>query len=220
MSLPRLSTGTIVKLALALVALALLTWFALRGVDLRAVAAGGIEWLRAAGPWVFFAAMAVLPAFGAPITAFTLTAGPAFGLAVSIPAAAAAMIVNMTLNYWIARRWLRPAVEWFFRHTSYTIPRSKAENHRMLTVLVRLTPGLPYFAQGFVLGLAEVRFWVYLPVSFAIQYAFALGFLIFGEALMKGRVGLIIAAVAILIFVAIALQLLRRHYARRNATPA
>jgi uncharacterized membrane protein YdjX (TVP38/TMEM64 family) len=220
MSLPRLSTGTIVKLALVLVALLALAWFALRGVDLRAAAETAIGWLRDAGPWVFFAAMAVLPAFGAPISVFTLVAGPAFGLAISIPAAAAAMLVNMTINYWVARRWLRPAVEWFFRHTSYKIPRSKAENHRMLTVLVRLTPGLPYFAQGFVLGLAEVRFWVYLPISFAIQYAFALGFLIFGEALMKGRTGMIIAAVGILAAAAIVLQLLRRHYARRNATPA
>ena len=90
----------------------------------------------------------------------------------------------------------------------------------MLTVLVRLTPGLPYFAQGFVPGLAEVRFWVYLPISFAIKYAFALGFLIFGEALMKGRSGLIIVGVGILVAAAVAFQLLRRHYARGNPTPA
>jgi hypothetical protein len=88
MSLPRLTTGTIVKLALVLLALAVLAWFALRGVDLRVVAAGAIGWLREAGPWVFFVAMAILPAFGAPISIFTITAGPAFGLAISIPAAA------------------------------------------------------------------------------------------------------------------------------------
>jgi uncharacterized membrane protein YdjX (TVP38/TMEM64 family) len=220
MSFPRPSTGTIVKLALVLVALAALGLFALRGVDLRAVAETAIGWLRDAGPWVFFAAMAVLPAFGAPISVFTLTAGPAFGLEISIPAAAAAMIVNMTINYWVARRWMRPAVEWFLRHTHYKIPRATAENSRMFTLFVRLTPGLPYFAQGYVLGLAEVPFRTYLVISFAVQYAFALGFLIFGEALMKGRSGLIIAAVVILIVVAIVLQLLRRHYARRNATPA
>jgi uncharacterized membrane protein YdjX (TVP38/TMEM64 family) len=207
-----------VKLALAFAVLAALAWFVLRGVDLRAVAETAIDWLREAGPWVFFLAMAILPAFGAPISVFTLTAGPAFGLSVSIPAAAAAMLVNMTLNYWIARRWMRPAVEWFLRRTHYKIPRAKAENHRMLTVLVRLTPGLPYFAQGYVLGLAEVRFWVYLSISFAIQYSFALGFLIFGEALMKGRVGLVITAVGILAIAAIAFQLLRRRYARGNPT--
>jgi uncharacterized membrane protein YdjX (TVP38/TMEM64 family) len=218
MSLPRLSKGMIVKLALVALALAVLAWFMLRGVDLRAVAESAIDWLREAGPWVFFLAMAILPAFGAPISVFTLVAGPAFGLAISIPAAAAAMLVNMTLNYWIARRWMRPAVEWFLRHTHYKIPRAKAENHRILTVLVRLTPGLPYFAQGYVLGLAEVRFWVYLTISFAIQYSFALGFLIFGEALMKGRVGLIITAVGILVIAAIVFQLLRRRYASGNST--
>ncbi|HEY5551315.1 MAG TPA: VTT domain-containing protein [Opitutaceae bacterium] len=220
MPIPRPTTATIVKLAFVFAALVALAWFALRGVDVRAVAADAIEWLRAAGPWVFFIAMAVLPAFGAPISIFTLTAGPAFGLAISIPAAAAAMIVNMTINYWVARRWLRPTVEWFLRHTQFKIPRASAENSKIFTLLVRVTPGLPYFAQGYVLGLAEVPFRIYLPISFAVQYAFALGFLIFGEALMKGRVGLIVAGATILIAVAIALQLLRRHYARRNTTPA
>ncbi len=208
----------IVKLALAGAALAVLAWFMLRGVDLRAFAETGFARLREAGPWVFFAAMAVLPAVGAPISFFTLTAGPAFGLAVSIPAAAAAMVINMTLNYWIARRWLRPGVEWFFRRTSYKIPRAKAENHRMLTVLVRVTPGLPYFAQGFVLGLAEVPFKIYLPISFAVQYAFAIGFLVFGEALMRGRTGMVVLGVCILVAVVGVVQFLRRRYARRDTT--
>lgn len=208
----------IVKLALAAAALALLAWFMLRGVDLRALAETGFARLREAGPWVFFAAMAVLPAVGFPITLFTLTAGPAFGLGISLPAAAAAMIVNMTINYWIARRWLRPAVEWFFRHTGYKILRSKAENHRMLTVLVRVTPGLPYFAQGFVLGLAEVPFRIYLPISFAVQYSFAVGFLVFGEALMRGRTGMIILGACILVAVVVVVQFLRRRYARRDTT--
>lgn len=209
----------LVKLALAGVLFVALAWFALRGVDLRAVAETGFAVLRDAGPWAFFGAMAILPAIGFPISFFTLTAGPAFGLAVSIPAAAAAMIINMTINYWIARRWLRPAVEWFFRHTSYKIPKSTKENHRMLTILVRVTPGLPYFAQGFVLGLAEVPFKTYLIFSFAIQYSFAIGFLVFGEALMQGRTGMIVIGVCILVAVAVVVQLLRRRYARRNTAP-
>jgi len=210
----------IVKLAIAGAALVVLAWFLLRGVDLRALAETGLVWLREAGPWTFFVAMAILPAIGFPISFFTLIAGPAFGLTISIPAAAAAMIVNMTINYWIARRWLRPVVEWFFRHTNYKIPRSKAENHRILTVLVRVTPGLPYFAQGFVLGLAEVPFRIYLPISFAVQYSFAVGFLVFGEALMRGRTGMIVVGVSILVAVAVVIQLLRRRYARRDTTPA
>lgn len=208
------------KLAVVFAALAALAWFALRGVDLKAAATVAVDWLRDAGPWAFFAAMALLPAFGAPISLFTITAGPAFGLAVSIPAAAAAMIINMTINYWVARRWLRPTVEWFFRHTSYKIPRASAENSRMLTLLVRLTPGLPYFAQGFVLGLAEVPFGIYLTISFAVQYTFALGLLIFGEALMQGRTGMIVLGASILVAAAVVIQLLRRRYARRDTTPA
>ena len=219
MSFPRPSTGTLIKIAVVLVALGVLAWFALRGVDLRAVAGTIVDRLREAGPWIFFIAMAILPMFGMPISFFTLTAGPAFGLTVSIPAAAVAMLVNMAVSYWVARRWLRPAVEWFFRHTSFKIPRATAENSRMLTLLVRLTPGLPYNAQSYVLGLAEVPFGSYLAISFVVQYSFALGFLIFGNALMQGRSGLIVTGVAILIFAAVAVQLLRRRFARGNTTP-
>lgn len=218
MTLPRLSSGMIVKLAAVAAATVVLAWLLLRGVDVRGLAETAIEWLREAGPWVFFAAMAVLPAVGAPLSIFTLVAGPAFGLAVSLPAAAVAMAVNMTLNYWIARRWLRPLVEWFFRHTHYTVPRSSAGSHFILTILVRVAFGLPYFAQGFILGLAEVPFRIYLPVSFAIQYAFAVGFIVFGDALMRGRTGMILVGVCILIAAALVVKFLRIRYARRDTT--
>ena len=48
----------------------------------------------------------------------------------------------------------------------------------------------------------------------------ALGFLIFGEALMKGRSGLVIVGVGILVAAAVAFQLLRRHFNRGNPTAA
>ena len=49
------------------------------GSELRSVVDEVMAWLRAAGPGVFFSAMAVLPLLGFPLAPFTLAAGPVFG---------------------------------------------------------------------------------------------------------------------------------------------
>ena len=59
--------------AFVIVAAALLL---LRGVNLRGLATQGMAVIRDAGPWVYFAATAFLPAVGAPLSAFTIVAGP------------------------------------------------------------------------------------------------------------------------------------------------
>ena len=51
----------------------------LRGVDGRGVLDHVLTVVRDAGPWMFFGAMAVLPAVGFPMSPFTLSAGPVFG---------------------------------------------------------------------------------------------------------------------------------------------
>ena len=50
----------------------------LRGLDYKALGEQGLRVIRGAGPWAFFAALAVLPAFGAPLSAFTIMAGEVF----------------------------------------------------------------------------------------------------------------------------------------------
>ena len=87
----------------------------LRGLDPHALAAlpGRLMGLiRNAGPWAFFAGIAILPAFGAPLMAFTVTAGEAFSPLMTMPgviaAAMAAIAANLALTYWMARYALRP----------------------------------------------------------------------------------------------------------------
>ena len=60
-------------------------WMRAQGYDVRE----GIEWVlaqvRALGPVAFFSLMALLPAVGAPVSVFTLTAGPVFGPTLGLP---------------------------------------------------------------------------------------------------------------------------------------
>ena len=101
-------------LKLALLAVVLLggAFGLLRGANPRELIDQGMSLVRIAGPVVFFAAMAVLPAAGAPLMAFTLSAGEAFGAQLSmggVIALSLAMIaLNLALTYWLARYALRP----------------------------------------------------------------------------------------------------------------
>src|SRR5450631_917685 len=75
---------------------------------------GVIAGLRDAGPAIFFVAMALLPAVGFPMLAFTLAAGPVFGPVLGpgwvIGWSLAAVVANLLLTYWLTNRALRPFV--------------------------------------------------------------------------------------------------------------
>ena len=140
----------------------------LRGVDLKALVVQGMALIGSAGPWVFFSAMAVLPAVGFPLLAFALPAGPAFGeqlgLGCVLAAYGVAIAINLALTYWLAGRALRPLVEWFVVRFGYQIPQLAKDEHVEVTLLVRITPGPPFFVQSYLLGLGKVAFPTYMVV--------------------------------------------------------
>jgi len=77
-----------------------------RGLDLKALLASGLDLIRGAGPVVFFGSMAVLPSFGAPLSPFALTAGsvfaPTLGMPLVIVLALTAVTFNIMLSYYLA----------------------------------------------------------------------------------------------------------------------
>ena len=147
--------------------------------------------LRDAGPWVFFSALAVLPAVGFPVSFFYLAAGSAFaermGMGWVLVAAGLALMVNISLTYWLSRYILRPWLEQMISHTKYKIPVVASAEHAEITLLVRITPGPPFFIQGCLLGMAEIRFRTYLWISWVIAMAYASGFIVFGDAILHGK---------------------------------
>src|SRR5579859_4089701 len=100
------------KLALLALVLAVGALLVLRGVDVRALARQGMTTIRAAGAWAFFGGIVVLPAIGAPLLPFTLSAGEAFAPTMTmvgvVVAVLAAIAGNLALSYWLARYALRP----------------------------------------------------------------------------------------------------------------
>jgi uncharacterized membrane protein YdjX (TVP38/TMEM64 family) len=218
---PRPNRALLLKLAAAGAILLVGAVLIARGLDLKALLAQGLEIIRGAGPVAFFLAMAVLPAVGAPLSAFSLTAGPVFGPTLGLPLvitlALAAITFNMAVSYWLARRAFRPLMEKLFRRLGYALPRAAPGDEVDLIVLFRVTPGIPFPAQNYLLGLAEVPFGKYLLVSCAVQWPVNAAFIAFGEALLHGRGKVALIVLSVILALMAATQLVRKHYGKKRA---
>ena len=180
--------------------------------------------LREAGPGVFFVAMALLPAMGFPMIAFTVAAGPVFvptlGTGGVIVSSISAVVANLLLTYWLADRALRPLASRLLTYFEFHLSDGVAENAWPMTLIVRLTPGPPFWAQSYLLGLIRVPLVPYLVVSTLVMAGYIVALVCGGEALAKGSGRLAVTAVAIVVVLVAATQLLRKRTARRKAAAA
>lgn len=211
----------LIKLAAVALVLLVGAGLVLRGYDVRGAIEQGLGLVRSAGPVVFFLGMALLPAVGAPQMAFTLTAGPLFspqlGTPLVVVLALSAMLFNMALSYWLASRVLRPLLEALLKRLDYKIPQVQQGDETGLIVLLRVTPGIPFPVQNYLLGLARARFWRYLLISFAVQGPLNAAFVIFGEALLHGQGKMALYGISAIAVLLVGTHLLRKHYGKKRA---
>ena len=211
----------IVPLAIAAAAGAVAAYFLLRGVNFRAAEEQGIGIIRSVGPWAFFAGCAILPAFGAPLTVFTITAGEVFApmmtLGGVIAATMFAIAVNLALTYWLARYALRPLLARLIARYGYSIPSVTSENAVSVTLALRLTPGPPFFIQSYILGMAEVPFRMYMLLSILCHLPWGIGTIVLGKGIFNGNFKLVLYGVGVLVVATIVVQRLRKVYASRSA---
>jgi len=219
-SAPRPNRALLLKLVAGLVVLLVAAVFVARGFDLKGLLTQGLGLIRGAGPLTFFTAMALLPALGAPQTVFALTAGPVFGpqlgMGLVIGLALLALTLNMALSYFLARRALRPLLEKLFRRLGYALPRAAPGDEFDLIILLRVTPGVPFPVQNYLLGLAEVPFGQYLLVSCLVQWPLNAAFILFGDALLHGKGKVALIALSVILALMAATQLLRQHYGKKR----
>lgn len=212
--------------ALALTLAALLAAVALAIIyraQLQGFFTGCIGALRDAGPLVFFASMAVLPAFGFPLLPFSLAAGPVFGptlgVGTTILCACLAVATNVALSYALASRWFRPLALRLFDRLGYRLPELPAGSAWQVVWLVRLLPGLPFWVQSYLLGIARVPLVPYLVVSTLLPAAYIAATIAGGDALMTGHTKHALLALAALGLIAAAVQLWRKRHRPRPETP-
>jgi uncharacterized membrane protein YdjX (TVP38/TMEM64 family) len=179
--------------------------------------------VRGAGPLAFFTAMALLPALGAPMLAFTLTVGSLFaermGMTTVVMLSLVANVVNFVVTYFLARRVLRPPLEWLIARLGYKLPQIEAGDASDLAIILRVTPGIPLCVQNYLLGLANVPFGKYLMWSCILSLPQTAGFVLFGDALLHGKGGMLLTGGLLLVAAMAIAHFLRRHYSRQK-TPA
>ena len=217
---PRPNRSLLIKLGVVALVLVVAAVMVARGLDLKSLVQQGLELIRSAGPVVFFVAMATLPAVGAPLLAFSLSAGPVFGEKLGlwpvIGLSLLAILVNMALSYFLASRALRPLLEKLFTLLGYKLPRAESGDATDLIILLRVTPGIPFPVQNYLLGLAQVPFWKYLGLSGAIIGSMTVALILFGDALLHGKGKVALIALSLFLALTAATHLLRKHYGKKK----
>jgi uncharacterized membrane protein YdjX (TVP38/TMEM64 family) len=212
--------GLWVKLAVVLTVLAVGAVLVARGVDVRGLIDRGLAAVRGAGPVAFFTAMAVLPALGAPLMAFTIPAGEVFrdqlGLGGVIACALAVIAINLAFAYWLSRYALRPLLTGWLKRYGYSVPRITPENALNVLLVVRLTPGPPYALQCALLGVAEAPFRLYMIVSWLAVLPWAVGAIVLGQGLLNGNFRVVMIGAGVLVAAVVGVQWARKKYFRRG----
>src|SRR6202142_1735440 len=205
------------KLSLGVAALAVVAVLVLRGGNYEDLAPPALAYIRGAGPWAFFSVTAVAPAFGAPLSAFSLTAGEAFGRQMTMPGVIAgilgAIAGNLAFTYWLFRYALRPILSRVTERYGYTIPRVTPGNALSITLVLRLTPGPPFFMQSYILGLAEVPFRLYMVVSFLCTIPWAVAFVVLGKGIFNGNFQMVLYGVGVIVVASVCVHWIRKRYA-------
>lgn len=206
-------------LALLLLALGVVAaWFAFQHrAELGEWAHAVTAWIRDHGPVPFFTGLALLPAVGLPVSAFYLASGAVFPLWISLIGTAAGLAVNITITYWMARKWFRHLIEKLLRKTRYRIPAVAATDQVRLTLFLRLMPGPPFFVQSYILGMVEVPFPTYFFISWGTQILIASGFIILGSAFYSSDFGRVLIGIVLVVLLTIIVQWVRKLLARRAA---
>ena len=221
---PRQRRNLLLKLGALLLVLGIVAVLVLRGMDVKGLITRVMALIGDMGPLAFFTAMAVLPAVGFPLMAFCLTAGPAFGAQLGLGGillgAAGAVLVNILLTYWLARVALRPLLELVMGRLGYKIPVVEESAQFEVTMLVRLTPGPPFFVQSYLLGLAKIPFRIYFLPSLLIPMVNITGVVIFGDALAHGKGRWALLGLSLVGAGALGVHLMRKHFAKRKAAAA
>ena len=169
-------------------------------------------------PWLLFLALVILPGFPFPVSALLLSAGvvwkdkPAFACGMCM----AALALNFCWTYWLAAGPGKNLIARLLSTFSVRMPEVGERSHIRLTLLMRLTPGIPLFFQNYMLGILGVPFRLYFPLSLLCSGILSLGVILVGAGMADGGLIRALTGVGCLIVGLLLAQALRSWLARRK----
>jgi len=200
------------RLVFAMVALAGLATCAFGLLLLREIGTdAALDWvvaawtrLQEAPPIVFFGAMAILTVFPVPLSPFYIVAGPLFGILPALLWIPPAIVLNNLISYTLTTSFLRPRLQALVARHGQAIPTFKSKRDQSLFIaMVRITPGVPFFLQSLLLGLAGVDRLRFLVISISVHMVYVVGFVVLGRSAFDGEYGAAIFAFALLVIASI-----------------
>ena len=132
-----------------------------------------------------------------------------YGLAAAVLICYSAMVINMIWTYFLSAYPMRRAFESLVAHFTDKIPEIPDQHKSKVPMIIRITPGIPFFIQNYFLGVSKVPFVKYLLISMAIQIFYTTGFVVSGGAIFQGKGGLAIAAISLLLVFGIVVNWIR-----------
>jgi uncharacterized membrane protein YdjX (TVP38/TMEM64 family) len=177
----------------------------------------GFENFLTPRPWLLFVALVVLPALPIPTGLLLLLAGTVWRdqPVVACLICLVALALNMSWTYWLAAGSGRKLIVKLLAWMGMKVPELHENNQLWLILLIRLTPGFPFFVQNYVLGLLKVPFRLYLGVSLACNGILSAGVVLGAAGLADRNWMPMIAGAAFLIVGLVLVQKIRRRIGKR-----
>ncbi len=97
-----------------------------------------------------------------------------------------AIALNLTWTYWLAAGPARRLVEKMLATTEIQIPDLPRGDHLKLILVLKLTPGIPFFFQNYLLGFLRAPFLLYLPISILCNGIIGTGVVLSGVGVADG----------------------------------
>ncbi len=205
-------------LLLLLVAAAVVAWK--MGVNLAALKGVwlGVNAYLVKNPSSLFWALVFLPGLPIPTSALLFTAGVVWR---QQPVMACflcllAMLLNLAWTYWLAAKPARGLVKKLLASASIQIPELPRGDHLKLILVMRLTPGFPFFFQNYLLGFMRAPFILYLSVSMLCSGIVGTGVVLSGVGLADGKLMPAISGISLIALGAVVTSLVRSWLAKRR----
>jgi uncharacterized membrane protein YdjX (TVP38/TMEM64 family) len=173
--------------------------------------------IESRGPLPFFAAMTLLTLAGVPITIFYLAAGAAFEPMVNLTGTAAALMLNHLLAHVLGRRTLRPIVAHLLRKGRFRLPEPGPRGAVYTALVLKLTPGPPFFLRSYLMAVAGIPLKTFLLVSWPLSMAYAIPVILLGESAVEGRLGLAGLALGLMLVLGLLTALVRSRLSSHRA---
>lgn len=169
--------------------------------------------------WLLFWALVFLPGLPIPTSALLFTAGVVWreNPLMAVGLCMLAMLLNLTWTYWLAAGPARRIVERILASsTRVRIPEVSKGDHLKLILVMRLTPGFPFFFQNYVLGFMRPPFLLYLPVSLLCSGVIGTGFVLSGAGLADGKLTPVLTGVSLIVLGGVITHSIRGWLARKK----